>query len=87
MPSGKGAAIAPGTGKLAIRWSTKVKRKRVLIASANATVRAGKKTSVKVKLTKAGRKLLKRSKRLKVTTKVTFTPSGGHSVTATNPSR
>jgi hypothetical protein len=95
-PSGQGATIRsilrsgypfrvtlPAAGKLSIRWYTKVKRKQVLIASASATVRSGKKTTVKVKLTKAGKRLLKHAKKLKVTSKVSFTVKGSKPITAT----
>jgi hypothetical protein len=96
VPSGKGAAIgkivksgyaftftAPVKGTLTITWSTKVKRKGVVIAKASAVVTAGKKTTVKVKLTKAGKKMLKKAKTLKVTSKVSFAVKGMKAITAT----
>ena len=49
-------------------------KSKLIGTGARATAVNGK-TNVSVKLTAAGRKLLKRSKRLKVSVKATFTPS------------
>jgi hypothetical protein len=67
-----------GSGKH--RHKVKVK---TLVAKANVKITAAKSYSVKVKLTKAGRKLLKTHKRLKLTTQASFTPSGGKPITTT----
>ena len=58
--------------------------KKILIAHARTIIRAAGKTTVKVKLTKQGSQLLKHSKRLKVTDKTTFTPTGGKPTTRTS---
>jgi len=83
---------APSGGILTIDWyaQTTVKRhhkrlhKKILIAHARTIIRAAGKTTVKVKLTKQVSQLLKHSKRLKVTDKTTFTPTGGKPTTRTS---
>ena len=71
------AFTAPSAGQLSIRWLTRGTSKPLLVASATVHVtKAGTKT-VRIKLTPKGRRLLKRSRRLKLTAKAAFTPTGG----------
>ena len=74
---------APGTGRLVIDWYATVNGKQVLVASASVAVNGAGKTTVKLKLTAKGRKLLKASKSVKITSKATFTPTGGTSTSST----
>jgi hypothetical protein len=76
---------APAAGKLTIRWMTKVKKKTVTIASGTFTYKKAstKATKIKLRLTKAGRSLLKHHKKLKVTSKATFKIAGRRTITAT----
>jgi hypothetical protein len=97
-PSGKAAKLkaivkaggykfkftAPGAGKLVIDWYAKVKGKKVLVASSSVVFHQAGKATVKLKLTGKGRKLFKAGKSVKITTKATFTPTGG---TATSSSK
>lgn len=52
------------------------KRKPVLVASGNTTVKKPGKASLKLRVSKKGKALLKKAKKIKLTTKGTFTPSG-----------
>jgi hypothetical protein len=70
----------PGAGKLVIDWYAKSKGRRTLIASAAASYTKG---TVKLKLDKTGRKLLKNAQKLKVTEKASFTPTSGRTTTLT----
>jgi hypothetical protein len=74
---------APTAGRLVVRWySLKTKRKKaVLLASGRVDFTAAGKKKVVVKLNRAGKKLLRRAKRLKITVKATWTPLGGKAVT------
>jgi hypothetical protein len=95
-PSGKAAKLkaivkaggysvsftAPSGGKLVINWFATVKGKQVLVAAANVVFRQSGKTTVKLKLTGKGRKLLKAGKSVKITTKATFTATGGTPTTS-----
>jgi hypothetical protein len=74
---------APSAGKLVIDWFAKVKGKQVLVASASVVFHQAGKVTVKLKLTGKGRKLLRAGKSVKITTKATFTPSGGTPTTST----
>ena len=67
---------APSAGKLVIRWYATVNGKHVLVASASVGFHAAGNATVKLKLTSKGRKLLKTSKRVKITTQAKFTPTG-----------
>jgi hypothetical protein len=85
------AFTAPGAGTLSVFWyevpkgahvsSAKSKPKPVLVAWCTVSFSAGTKKTVMLRLTRAGRKLLEHSRRIKLTAKGTFTPSGGHAVT------
>jgi 6-phosphogluconolactonase (cycloisomerase 2 family) len=72
------AFLAPEGGRLTIGWEWRSKQ----IATAALTVHASGRTTVKVKLTSAGRRLLRQSKHLRVTAKATFTPTGAAAVSA-----
>ena len=67
---------APAKGTVKLRLTAKAKKKTVVVGSGSRSVAAAGTTKVTVKLTKAGRTLLKRSKRLKVTLAGSFTPVG-----------
>jgi hypothetical protein len=68
-----------------IDWYARVRGKQTLVALARAVFhRSGKATvKLKLKLTRKGIKLLDVSTRLKITTKASFTPTGGTSTTST----
>lgn len=76
---------APAAGRLTIRWTTKVKKKTVTIASGTFTYKSAslKATKIRLRLTKKGKSLLKHHKKLKVTSKATFTIAGRRPLTAT----
>jgi hypothetical protein len=82
-------ALEPGS--LVIDWYqvpagaklAKAKRKPVLVASGRATFSAAGTETVKLKLTTAGKNLLKHASRLKLTAKATFTPSGKTAISTT----
>ena len=71
--------VAPGAGRLAISWYTLAKSARnrthkLLIATAQLHVPGAKTATVTVKLTAAGKTLLKLSHRVHITATGTFTP-------------
>jgi hypothetical protein len=74
---------APSGGEVVIDWFARVKGKQLLIASASVVFRAMGTATAKLELTSKGRKLLKARKRLKVTTKATFTPTGQAKISST----
>lgn len=93
-----GAAVvpftAPSAGTLNVTWSAAgpasrraVAAKRTKIAAATETIAAAGKTKVKIKLTTAGKKALKKAKRAKRAVKVVstagFKPAGGTRTSAT----
>jgi hypothetical protein len=53
------------------------KPKPVLVASGKTSVKKPGKASLKLRVTKKGKALLKKAKKIKLTTKGTFTPAGG----------
>ena len=72
---------APVAGKLTITWKSAAKKKPVVLASASATLGAGKEAKPKVRLTAKGKKALRAAKRkLAVAASATFTPTGGKPV-------
>lgn len=79
---------APGAGKLLMQWFYVPKgahvtaAKPVLVASGSNTFASAGAGHIKLKLTPAGRKLLKKAKRIKLTAKGTFTPAGGTATSA-----
>jgi len=79
------------TGTATINWyelppgatlARKTKAKPILVASGQATFPTPGTTRIKIKLTTAGKRLLKRTKRLRLTAKGTFTHSGATPVIA-----
>ncbi len=82
-------ALAAGT--LAIYWyevpkgahlsSSKSKPKPVLVASCTVSFTSATKQALKLRLTRAGRSLLRHSKSIRLTAKGVFTPRSGHAVT------
>ena len=67
--------VFPQQGSLKLRLTAKAKGKTVTLGTGSKSAPAGT-IKISVKLTKAGRKLLKGSKTLKVTYSATFTPTG-----------
>jgi subtilase family serine protease len=85
-------ALEPGV--IVIDWyelppgaklAKKTKPKPLLVASGQLKFSAAGTKTLKLKLTAAGKALLKRSKHVKLTAKGTFTPSGEAAVSATKP--
>jgi hypothetical protein len=82
---------APEPGTVAIAWYqlpagaklSNAKARPVLVASGQITFSKAGTLKIKLKLTAAGRRLLKHSKRLKLTASGKFTPPGETAVTAT----
>jgi hypothetical protein len=81
---------APGAGVLTIQWRTvsaqasrhvSHKVKKVVVASGSQTFSAAGLGTVRLRLTAAGRKLLKKSQTLRITDQATFTPSSGSAQT------
>jgi hypothetical protein len=71
---------ARGAGKVQIRW----RAGRVVLATGTKTVTRAGKVRVRVTLTKAGRRLLRRARRrVKVKADATFTAPGARPVKAT----
>jgi hypothetical protein len=83
-----GSFTAPTPGKLVLQWfflprgAHLAKAKPVLVASGAQTFAAAGKGKVALKLTAAGKKLLKKSKKLKLSAKGVFTPQGGKVVSS-----
>jgi hypothetical protein len=89
-PSGKNAKLpallksdgyrftfdAPSTGKLTLTWVRASGKKIVLVGSATVTADAAGSLELTIRLTRAGKKLLRGAKREKLTAKASFTPSG-----------
>jgi adhesin/invasin len=74
---------APGAGKLTIDWYEGSGKKRKLIGSVSTTIKQAGKTTPKLKLTGVGRTALKHSKRLSLTSSVSFKATGKSAVTRT----
>jgi hypothetical protein len=74
---------APTAGTLSLRWTTISRGKVVLVGSATvkAITAATKSTKLKLKLTAAGKKLLKRG-RLRISARATYTMNGRKTVVA-----
>ncbi len=78
-------------GSLTLAWyspargaklAKRTRPKPVLVASAHHTFSGPAAATIKIKLTAAGRKLLRRARRVKLTGRGTFTPLGGPGVSA-----
>jgi hypothetical protein len=83
---------APQAGTAVISWyqvppgaklAKKTKPKPVLVASGQRSFSGAGTAKIKIKLTAAGRRLLKHAKQLKLTAKGTFTPTGKRPITTT----
>jgi len=81
---------APGAGTLSVRWMststktghhTKGKTKPILVASGAETFGGAGRHAIKLHLTAAGRKLLKRNRTLRLVASMTFRPIGGTATT------
>jgi hypothetical protein len=69
--------------KAAVAGATRHKRKPVLVASGIRTFSKAATAKITVKLTPAGKRLLRHAKRIKLTTVGTFKPIGKTAITAT----
>jgi len=91
---------APEAGTAAISWyylppgaklagGAKKKRKPapILVASGRVTVTAAGQATIKIRLTSAGRRLLKHAKQIELTDTVAFTPAGAGTVTTSGTFR
>jgi hypothetical protein len=67
---------APGTGTLTLTWTTTVKHKKITIATGKASFSATQTSKVKIQLTSAGKRLLKTSHHLAVTSTAAYSPGG-----------
>jgi hypothetical protein len=82
-------SLEPGTARIGWYWLppgahlATTKAKPVLVASGRLTFAAAGNGNLKLKLTRAGRRLLKHHHRLKLTAKGTFTPTGQPAISAT----
>jgi unsaturated rhamnogalacturonyl hydrolase len=74
---------APGGGRVIIDWYARIRGRRTLIALASVVFHRPGKATVKLKLTRQGLKLLDVSRKVKITTKASFTPTGGGSTSST----
>jgi hypothetical protein len=80
------AFAAPATGRLVLQWYSRPKRRKakaVLLASTTLKITKASTVKPKLKLTRAGKRLLRASKKLTITGKGSFTPTGKKPVTAT----
>jgi ABC-type phosphate transport system substrate-binding protein len=74
----------PGAGKLSIASSTKpAKGKAIKLTTKNVTVTKSGAQTITVSLSSKAKKALKKDKKLKVTLKITYTPTGGKAKTIT----
>lgn len=82
----------PSAGKLVIDWyylpsgaklAKKAKQRPVLVGAGQRTFSAAGTAMIKIKLTAAGKSLLKHATQVKLTAKGTFTPTGKTAITAT----
>jgi hypothetical protein len=73
---------APSAGQLSLTWSATVKHKKAKVASASISLKRKGTDKVKLKLTGAGRTLLKHSSHLKLSVTSSFKPSGHAKVTS-----
>jgi len=77
---------APESGRIAVAWyrvpkgAHVAKAKPLLIAAGSAHAPGARTVAVRMKVTRKGRALLRRARRIKLTAKATFTPSGGQAV-------
>ena len=74
---------APSGGKVTLSWTATVKHKRVKVASVRVSLKRKGTDKVKLKLSDAGRSLLKRSSGLTLRVTTSFTPSGHSTVSST----
>lgn len=84
--------IAPGSGSFSVAWyylpkgarlARHKKAKPTLIGRGTASLGRPGTAKLKLRLTQAGRALLRRARALRVTSQALFTPSGGHALAMT----
>jgi hypothetical protein len=90
--AGKGGVALPGTasgpGMLEIVITAKIHGKTVVIGSGTSTTSSAGTTTVKLVLSKAGKRALKGHKgKLQITVTATFTPQGGKATTSSSKVR
>jgi hypothetical protein len=73
-------SLGGGKGK---RLHSSRKRKPVTLASGKLVFHRAGTQKLKIKLTAAGKRALRKTKKLKVTVRMTYTPAGGKPVTTT----
>jgi hypothetical protein len=74
----------PGAGQVKIAWSTKPKKgKKITLAAKSVTVTKAGAQAISLSLSPKAKKALKKDKKLKVTLKITYTPTGGTAKTTT----
>jgi ABC-type phosphate transport system substrate-binding protein len=78
-------AQLPGAGSLRVAATTRVGRRTIRVASVSASPRGAGRVTLRLKLSSAAKRALARAKtkKLKVTVKFTFTPTGGTARTMT----
>ncbi len=74
--------LAPGARLAGAQHAKKAAPTPVLVASGSVTFHAAGTASVKLRLTPAGRRLLRHSRRVRLTATCAFTPVGGATITA-----
>ena len=74
----------PGAGTITVKATVKVGKKKITFATGKATRAAGGTAKLTLKPTSAAKKALKKSKKLKVSLSITFTPTGGTAKTSTS---
>jgi purine nucleosidase len=78
------SATAPSKGRLVLSWYAKSHGKNVVVANVSFVFqRAGVKKTMKIALTRAGRKLLGGARKMKITVTAAFTPTGEKAVGVT----
>jgi hypothetical protein len=78
--------VAPATGRLVLQWYSRPKRRKakaVLLAGSTVNITKAGTVMPKLKLTRAGKRLLRASKKLTIIGKGSFTPTRKKPVTAT----
>jgi hypothetical protein len=78
---------APAAGTLALTWSTRVHGRLVRVANGSSVAGRVGPRRVPIKLTAAGRRLLRRSVQLTLTATAQFTPNGQRTITVKRPVR
>jgi periplasmic binding family protein len=74
----------PGAGAVKISWSTKPKKgKKITLAAKSVKITKSGAQAISLSLSSKAKKALKKDKKLKLTLKITYTPTGGTAKTTT----